>query len=183
MEIIMEDLPKIEKKESIVYFEICFEHYNLEEDLENGKTYLKGNYTVEDYKNGSREIIHELLDLEFQALKSIEKGLQKILDTDHVFPTKVFNEGHGSFGSLICGFSVNTISELKKVHDYILSSTYTISDDIISADDISNFETPYYTIQGFRFYPNGLGSESIDFSDWDYYIEDYVEAYGWEDSE
>ena len=164
----MTNFERISRHGGLLYFDIHFEEYNLEEDLgEHGEHYhLKGEYSLEDLENGNAELTQELLELEWKALRGIERDLREVLDKDSLFPRSVHNEGHDYLGVLVCKIYIKNLEELKKVNEYI-SSNHIGGDDEIGSD------APYHTIRGFMFFPNGLSNTRIDSRDWEEYFEDY----------
>ena len=121
----------------IIYFDLEFEDYNVEEDLsaaEDGDEDAIENLVAAGI--GYPPDLSKAGGQEFQAIAELEKMLG----------VKISNEGHSN-SSLICKFSVGSWEEVNKVYDIIQRNTGGGEDQIY-------LDTPYQAAQGFTLYPD-----------------------------
>ena len=111
-------------RKAVMYFDIQFEDYNAEED-------------------GVEISSRELSSMESKALKSVSRLLK----------VRVGNEGHDSFGNLVCNISVNSLEEVAEVVEIVQRNT-------IGGEDQIDTDVQYFVAQGFTLYPQGVNGVS-----------------------
>ena len=142
-------------RDSIVYFDLVLEDYNIEEDADNGDEFAKSLM-------GDNQ---EMMKLQGKALASLKR----------MFGTTIMNEGHGSDGALVCKFSVDSWADVSKAND-VINRHHTGGDDNMGLD------VPYFEARSFRLYPDGVNNvfyseESQAKGDWNEWLSEH-KAYG-----
>ena len=142
-------------RDSIVYFDLVLEDYNIEEDADNGDEFAKSLM-------GDNQ---EMMKLQGKALASLKR----------MFGTTIMNEGHGSDGALVCKFSVDSWADVSKAND-VINRHHTGGDDNMGLD------VPYVEARSFRLYPDGVNNvfyseESQAKGDWNEWLSEH-KAYG-----
>lgn len=138
-------------RNSIVYFSIVIEDYNIEDDAANGDERAAALLSGSGW---------ELVFMESRAVQWIARTLG----------VRITDEGHDSTGDLVCKFAVDTVEQLEAL-DIFLSRYHTGSNDTIDTGE------QYVSARDFRFYPNGVndvwfGAEYGAEAD----ISDYIDA-------
>ena len=143
---------ELDPSKAIMYFDISFEDYNVEEDAEDpdSPNYELATELLADPQKGLR--------LEGDAMKEVGK----------MFGVRMSNEGHDNFGNLVMKFSVDSWEDVNRVNDII-------GKNMGGGDDSIYLDVPYYAAQGFHLYPEGVngpvygvaaGSVDGDLEDW-----------------
>lgn len=145
------ELP-IDSRKALVYFNVTIEEYNLEEDLEEGRTLLRGDFTIEDLQQGTPAMIRELQRLEKDAAKFVGQ----------IAKARVTEEGHDNYGSLICFFAIQSVADLKRLEQE-LSRYHVGGEDQIEA-------APYTVAENFVLYPQGVNAGGVSSEFWRDYI-------------
>lgn len=147
---------KLDARTAVVFFDLCFEEYNYNED-------------VEAAKNGDTEAAERLAhvmaygsDLGYALHLAENKALSEI---EAKLNRKVSDYGHDSYGHLICCVSVDTLEESKVVAEIVAKMTG-------GGDDCVYLEEPYFCAQGFILYPRGVNRPSFPLHELENAIED-----------
>jgi len=122
-----------------VYFDVHFEDYNYEEDLES----------EDEERRQAASAAPMDVDAELRAAASIGRLLG----------VRVLNEGHNSYGDLVCKFAIQfrdlplVLNELER--------------RMQSGAEIDTDE-PYHVVRGFVLYPDEAltNGRRIEFDDW-----------------
>lgn len=127
------------QKSGILYFDLHFEDYNLEDDLGNIGEITDEDHLAElaSYKNDKNGLF--ALSQEDKALEHLEK----------LFGRKIGNEGHGSYGDLVCKIPVSSHEEVEKLNEIVERNT-------IGGDDEIDAGERYHVARGFTLFPEGV---------------------------
>lgn len=128
---------------AIVYFDLCFEQYDHEEDVSAAE---QGN--ADAAARLAKVLAHDPLDFghalnlqEIAAMNEVEAWL------DAALPGRgVSNEGHDRYDNLVMKVGVNTLEEAKALADLVARHTG-------GGDDCCYLDTAYFCVQAFRLYP------------------------------
>ena len=135
-------------KEAILYFDLSFEDSNYEEDASN----------IEDIEEEDPEHYEELLKYENDSQFSHDQENKALKWLEKTFRAKIENEGHDSYGNLICAIGITSHKQLKHI-DQIVSRHH------IGGDDQMETDVRYFVAQGFQFYPLGFDNRSVVYSE------------------
>tara|TARA_Y100000034_G_scaffold118868_1_gene160026 strand:- start:2460 stop:2885 length:426 start_codon:yes stop_codon:yes gene_type:complete len=127
----------------ILYFDLHIEVYNIEEDAEDPESHHQG------YAKSLMNAPSKINALEWKALSRLEK----------LFDTKISNEGHDSYDSLVCKIHIGSVAQLADIDEKI-SQYYTGGEDTMDTGIL------YVEAMDFRFYP-GVGQGPVWYGEQD----------------
>ena len=149
-------------RSAIVYFDLCFEEYNHDEDVSAAE---QGNADAaerlaEVLKHDPADFCHALRLQESAAMDEVEARIRKALPQGHLS-----NEGHDLAGNLVMKVGVNTLEEAVSLAKLVASNTG-------GGDDCIYLNTAYFCVQGFRLYSGGVNGDSVALHELEEAIED-----------
>lgn len=141
---------ELDPRASIVYFDLMFETANFEEDLNDPEG--------ENYARADRLRGNELAQLVLEA--------EALGEAAALLGRSVMNEGHDTFGALVCKLGVSTVADVRSLQDLIQRN-------VGGGNDHIYLNAPYQTIGNFVLWPQGVNRPSVEFCDWDEWLEEH----------
>jgi hypothetical protein len=124
-------------KNAIVYFDLAFEDYNLEEDQSPNADEDGQERAAAFLAMGKGDLTKAVLATEDAAMKEIGAKLKKA-----GLNVRLNNEGHGSGGELVMKFGVDSLDDVKKLVSFI-------GKNMGGGDDVIYLDAPYMEARGF----------------------------------
>jgi hypothetical protein len=130
--------PKFNPRSAVVYFDLVFDEDNYLEDTEEEN--LPDDQVI--------------LRWEDSAMREIAEGIGH----------RVSNEGHDSYGILVCKVFPDTLRDVEKMVDWVMANTGG-GDDIVYLDN--HFSAGQWTL-----FPQGVNGPRVMFADFDEWLEE-----------
>lgn len=146
-----DEFPALNPKTAIVYFDLVFEDFNLEED-QSPDADADGRERAEAFLALHKgDLDKAMMMAESAAMADMAARLKKA-----GLPGRLANEGHSSDGSLAMKFGVDSVDDVKKLVKFVQRSSGGGEDEIY-------LDAPYMAARGFHFYPDGVNNTRFGF--------------------
>lgn len=152
----------LDPRSAVIYFDLCFESYDHDEDVAAAE---QGNEEAAERLDRILKLAPDNFGLalhrtESAALAEITTMIGAVLP-GHT----VNNEGHDRFDNLIVKVGVDTLAEAKALMEFVHRRAG-------GGDDCIYLDTPYFAVQGFRLYPQGVNADAIELHELDEAVAD-----------
>lgn len=139
-----------DRARAVIHFDVHFEDYNYDEDVENAATDSEARERLADFMRQGNDPTDACLNVESMAVREFAKELvEAIPSLKPAFGEfQITRWSHDEHGNLDCSFGVETVEQVKAVFDFI-GREHGGGDDII-------FKGFYTELRYFVFFPEGI---------------------------